>query len=196
MNELYQTKEGQEVIERITAIVEKEDISEKEVALLEKELGQLAISPKSIFTPEEGVIYPRGFNQWHDLGKGWKFTTHRPHGSDATKYHIHVRKGNDSKTEAKEALDKTSTHGRGNTMNDKKVPRDIQNKVRSHKDFKKALEEEAKAKKAKKKMREKKLNLNARADVIIAIGIFVAVVGIVLFAPTSIPAWGAILVAL
>ncbi|MEH7514238.1 hypothetical protein V7146_16110 [Gottfriedia acidiceleris] len=47
--------------------------------------------------------------------------------------------------------------------------------------------------KAKDKIEAKKLNLKKTADIIIAIGIFVAVVGLVIFATSSIAAWGAFL---
>ncbi len=144
-----------------------------------------------------GMISVMGFNEWHDIGKGWKMTVHRPHGSNATKYHTHVKgKVNGKTVEAKEALDGSSTHGKGNTMNEKKVPKKIQDEVRKHKDFKKAKAEEADAKKAKKQMNAKKLDMKKATDVVIAIGIFVAVVGIMLFVPTSIAAWAAVFMAI
>ena len=146
---------------------------------------------------DSGLISVFGFNESIDLGKGWKMTVHRPHGSNATKYHTHVKgKVNGKTVEAKEALDGSSTHGKGNTMSDKKVPKSIQDKVRNHKDFKKAKAEEADAKKAKKQMNAKKLDLSKTTDLIIAIGIFIAVVGVVLFVTTSFPAWAAVLLAL
>lgn len=92
--------------------------------------------------------------------------------------------------------DGKSTHGKGNTMNDKKVPKDIQKKVKEHKDYKKALEEEKKAKEAKKEIKAKKLDLSKTIDIVIAIAIFIVVVGIVLLATTNITGWAAILIAI
>lgn len=45
-------------------------------------------------------------------------------------------------------------------------------------------------------MKAKKLDLSKKTDVIIAIGIFIAVVGVVLLATTNIAGWAAILIAI
>lgn len=142
-------------------------------------------------------ISSRAFGKWVDLGKGWKYQVHRPHGSNATKYHVHVKgKVGKSSVEAKEALDGSSTHGSGNTMNNKGVPKDIQKKVKNDKNYKDAKKEHDKAKKAKAQMKAKKLNLRKVSDLIIGIGIFVSVVGVVLFAMTLFGSWGPVLLAL
>lgn len=139
----------------------------------------------------------RAFGQWVDLGKGWKYQVHRPHGSNATKYHVHVKgKVGKNSVEAKEALDGSSTHGSNNTMNDKGVPKDIQKKVKNDKNYKDAKKEHDKAKKAKSQMNSKRLNLRKMSDLIIGIGIFVSTVGIVLFAMNLFGAWMPVLLAL
>lgn len=176
-----------------------EEVSEETIKKLEMLLSEFNIDPIEITAePEtESGISLFGFNEVHSLGKGWTMTVHRPHGSSATKYHTHVKgKVNGKTVEAKEALDGKSTHGKGNTMNDKKVPKDIQKKVKEHKDYKKALEEEKKAKEAKKEIKAKKLDLSKTIDIVIAIAIFIVVVGIVLLATTNITGWAAILIAI
>lgn len=171
-------------------------VSQETLEELEVLISEFDISPTEIQVEVDNIM-ARGFNQKHSLGKGWTMEVHRPHGSNATEYHTHVKGKVGNKTvEAKESLQGKSTHGSGNTMNDKKVPKDIQKKVKGHKDFKKAKEEESKTKKAKKQINAQKLNLKKTADIIIAIGIFVAVVGVVLLATSSIAAWAAILIAI
>ncbi len=142
-------------------------------------------------------ISSRAFGKWVDLGKGWKYQVHRPHGSSATKYHVHVKgKVGKNSVEAKEALDGKSTHGSGNTMNDKGVPKDIQKKVKNDKNYKEAKKEHDKAKKAKSQMNSKKLNLRKTTDLIIGIGIFVSTVGVVLFAMNLFGSWMPVLLAI
>ncbi|HEK4533719.1 TPA: hypothetical protein SOK56_003616 [Clostridioides difficile] len=184
-------KELNEVLEEVYKERSLGTVSKEKIDKLEEILNRFNVSPEEINATGEMQTF--GFNQWTDLGKGWKMTVHRPHGSNATKYHTHVKKGG---VEAKEALDGTSTHGKGNTMNNKGVPKDIQNKVRNHKDVKKARDEEAKAKQAKRKMNSQGLKLKIRDDLIIAISIFVSIVGVTLFALTEYASWLAVLLIL
>lgn len=162
---------------------------------MEKELSNLKVSTEDVyFTSEQGMITTRGYGQTHNLGKGWSVRVDKPKAGDGQqKPHVHVKKG---KIEAKENVDGTSSHGRGNTMNDKKVPKDIQKKVRDHKDYKKAKKDLDKMKTAKSKIKAKKLNLKKYKDIVIAIGIFVTVVDLVILATTSVWGWGAFLLAI
>lgn len=175
------------------------EASSKSVKNLEEILKEFGVDTSLIgedsIQEDSGMVTTMGFGQNHDLGKGWKVIFHRPHGSEATQYHAHVKgKVNGKTVESKEALDGSSTHGKGNTMNDKKIPKSIQKKVKEHPDFKKAKAEEAQAKKAAKQMKTKKLDFKKVANVTIGIGIFVAVVGIMLFAPTAIVSWAAVFI--
>lgn len=74
-------------------------------------------------------------------------------------------------------------------MNKGKVPKDIQEKVKNLKDYKKAQNDLKKMNTARAKIKSKKLNLRKVAHVIVAIAIFIAVVGLVIFAAASIGSW-------
>lgn len=50
--------------------------------------------------------------------------------------------------------------------------------------------------KAKSQIKIKNLNLRKHADIIIAIGIFISIVGLVLFAPAAVATWGSFLLAI
>lgn len=124
---------------------EKGNIIDEQIKELEKVISTVSVS-SNIISSNEGKA-SRAFNKWVDLGKGWRYQVHRPHGSNATQYHVHVTgKVGKKVVEAKEALNGKSTHGSGNTMNDKRVPKDIQNKVRNDRNYKDAKNEERKAK--------------------------------------------------
>lgn len=166
--------------------------ADTQIKELEKVISSIEISDNIISSSKS-----RAFNKWIDLGKGWKYQVHRPHGSTATQYHVHVKgKVGKNSVEAKEALNGDSTHGKNNTMNDKKVPKDIQKKIKNDKNYKDAKKEESKAKSAKAQMNAKKLNLRNVSDLIIGIGIFISVVGIALFAVNLYSAWMPVLLAL
>lgn len=78
-------------------------------------------------------------------------------------------------------------------MNGSRVPKWVQKKIRGSKKFKEAKKKQKNIKKAKEKIKSEKLNLKKATDIIIAIGIFISVVGIAVLAGASIPAWGAFL---
>lgn len=88
---------------------------------------------ESYWTPEENEALTRGYGQWHDLGKGYKVRVDRPHGSNDTKPHVHVKKGNKDVTEN---VDGSNSHGTNMTRGG--VPKDIQKKVKGLNDYKKA----------------------------------------------------------
>lgn|GEM_PF-4267492 len=54
--------------------------------------------------------------------------------------------------------------------------------------FKKGKEDLDKMKQAKKEIKNKGLDMSKWGDVLIAVGIFVAIVGVALFAPEALPA--------
>lgn len=66
----------------------------------------------------------------------------------------------------------------------------IQKKARGLNDYKKGKKDLDNVKKAKG------LNLNKHADIVIAIGIFIAVVGLVIFAASAVASWGPFLIAI
>ena len=131
-----------------------------------------------------------GYGQWHNLGSGWRARVDRPTSSD-TKPHVHVENG---KIKAVENVDGTNSHG--SNMTKKGVPKSVQKKVKSLNDYKKAQKDLSNMKKAKSQIRAKKLNLKKAGDIVIAIGIFVAVVGLMIFASGSIGLWGPFLLAI
>lgn len=174
---------------------EKGNNIDTQVKELEEIIATVNVS-SSVIDSNKGIS-PRAFNRWVDLGKGWRYQVHRPHGSTATKYHVHVvGKVGKRTVEAKESLDGKSTHGNGNTMNDKGVPKDIQRKVKNDRNYKDAKNEERKAKNAKFQMNAKRLNLRKTAELVIGIGIFISVVGIALFAANAYYLWMPVLLAL
>lgn len=179
-----------QIINEITEIVNKEKQTDKDVKRLEVLMKSLNIDSGTYFTLENGEIMTRGYGQWHSLGKGRRARVDRP-GSKDSKPHVHVEKGG---TKATENVDGTNSHG--TNMDKKKVPKDIQKKVKNLKDYKKAQKDCANMKNAKKKMKARNLNLKKAKDIIIAIGIFIAVVGLVIFATGSITAWGPFLLAI
>ena len=69
----------------------------------------------------------------------------------------------------------------------KKVPKKVKEKVRNSKDYKKGKSDLKKMKKAKSEIKRKGLNLKNAKDLIIAAGIFVAIVGVAFFAPEALP---------
>jgi hypothetical protein len=189
--ETLMTDKQSAIIDNITEIVNQENISDEDVAKLESELSQLGIDSPSYFTPENPseLKQARGYGQTHDLGQGWKARVDKPKaGAKEQKPHVHVYKG---KVEGIENVDGTKSHGK--TLNEVGVPKSIQKKAKALKDYKKGQEDLKEMEKAKDKIEAKKLNLKKTADIIIAIGIFVAVVGLVIFATSSIAAWGAFL---
>lgn len=135
-------------------------------------------------------VTTRGYGQWHDMGKGWRARVDRPtSGAGQAKPHVHVEKGS---VKGVESVDGTPSHGK--TLGQAGVPNDIQKKVRQLNDYKKGKKDLDNMKKAKSQIRAKGLNLKKASDIIIAIGIFVAVVGIVIFATSAVSAWGAFLI--
>lgn len=141
---------------------------------------------ESYWTPEENEALTRGYGQWHDLGKGYKVRVDRPHGSNDTKPHVHVKKGNKDVTEN---VDGSNSHGTNMTRGG--VPKDIQKKVKGLNDYKKAQKDLKSMNAARSKIKARKLNMKKTADIIIAIGIFIAVVGFAIFAASAIASWGA-----
>lgn len=137
---------------------------------------------------EEGSFTTFGYGQWHDLGKGWKARVDKPTHGGASKPHVHVEKGD---KKGVENVDGTKSHGKN--LNSAGVPNDIQKKARGLADYKKGQKDLANMRKAKQQITAKKLNLRKNADIVIAIGIFVSVVGLMIFASGAVAAWGAFL---
>ena len=91
-------------------------------------------------------------------------------------------------------MDGSKSHGK--TLGSAGVPKDIQKKARNLKDYKKGQSDLKKMKEAKSKIKAKKLNLKKTTDIIIAIAIFVSVVGLMIFSLGSIGALGSLLLAI
>lgn len=194
INEDKKIEELNEILSSINKEVESgKEVSKESIAKLESILSEVRVGKFS----DESLIATRGYGQTYNLGKGWTARVDKPHGSSETKYHVHVKgKAGKKAVEAKETVKGKSSHGKGNTMKEKGVPNDIQKKVKKLKDFQKGVEDQKKLDKAKKDIKAKKLNLNKKTDIIIAIGIVVAVMGFAFFAVSSIPVWAAFLLAL
>ncbi|MGG4470098.1 hypothetical protein ABER68_18820 [Paenibacillus alvei] len=174
----------------ISSIVNQEYISEEDVAVLETELAKLGIDAASYFTLEdyESMALARGYGQTHNLGGGWRARVDKPHTGEGLP-HVHVE--NNKGVKGAESVLGTKSHKK--TMSSSGIPNSVQKKVKGLKDYKKGQEDAKKIQKAKSQIKSKKLNLKKTTDIIIAIGIFVAVVGLVIFATSSIAAWGAFL---
>ena len=126
-------------------------------------------------------IMPRGYGEIHKINKTWSYRVDKPTAGDA-KPHVHVYKN--GKQVGVENVDGTSSHGK--TL--KKVPKNIKEKVRNSKDYKKGKSDLKKMKQAKSEIKRKHLNLKNAKDLLIAAGIFVAIVGVAFFAPEVLPA--------
>ena len=184
-----EAKDRMSVIQEIQYIINKNEIKGNDIAGLEKLLSNIKVDESFYFTPDVTDI-TRGYGQWHDLGKGWKARVDRPH-TGAGKPHVHVEKG---KVKGVESVDGSKSHGK--TLDSAGVPKDIQKKARNLKDYKKGQNDLKKMKEAKSKIKAKKLNLKNKNDLIIAIAIFVSVVGLMIFPLSGVSAWGALLLAI
>lgn len=149
----------------------------------------MEIDESFYFTPE-ATNRTRGYGEWHDLGKGWKARVDKPH-TGAGKPHVYVEKG---KVKGVESVDGSKYHGK--TFRSAGVPKDVQKKTRNLKDYKKGQSDLKKMQTAKSKIKAKKLNLKKTTDIIIAIAIFVSVVGLMIFSLGSIGAWDSLLLAI
>lgn len=199
------TVETADTITKITELTEKLEskrerdgfVSEDDVdlLLLSEELSKLEVTSSSYGDPvtiqddstSENIIVPFGYGTKHDLGKGWKARVDKPSAGDA-KPHIHVYNG---KVDGVENVDGTKSHGK--TLGSSGIPKGIQNKAKGLADYKKAQKDLTNIKKAKQQMKSKGLNLRKNSDIIIAIGIFVSVVGFLIFASGAVATWGAFL---
>lgn len=131
--------------------------------------------------------------KWIEIDSNWKYRIDGPHtGPDTAKYHVHVEgKDGNKKIKSSEGVDGTISHKK--TMNGSRVPKWVQKKIKASKKFKEAKKKQKQIKKAKEQIKSQKLNLKKATDILIAIGIFISVVGIAILAGASIPAWGAFL---
>ncbi len=127
-----------------------------------------------------GGIWIRGYGETHKIDKIWSYRVDRPSARDA-KPHVHVSKN--GKEVGAENVDGTSSHGK----NLNKVPKKVREKVRNSKDYKKGKSDLKKMQKAKYEIKRRGLNLRNAKDLIIAAGIFVAIVGVAFFAPEALP---------
>lgn len=176
----------------ITKLVEK---AEKEVSIngyasdetinaLETELNYLGIDvwsySRTHFIDEEDDDFSfYGYGEMHYLGKGWTYRVDKPSSSNV-KPHVHVD-NNKEGIHGTENVDGTPSHGK--TLEESGVPKKVRDKVRGSKDYKKGQKDLKNMKKAKAEIKRKKLNLNKYQDLIIAAGIFVAIVGVAFFVP-------------
>lgn len=132
-------------------------------------------------TEKTNDIMPRGYGEVHKINKIWSYRVDKPTAGDA-KPHVHVYKN--GKPVGVENVDGTSSHGK--TLEN--VPKNVKEKIRSSKDYKKGKSDLKKMKKAKSEIKKKHLNLKNSKDLIIAAGIFVAIVGVAFFSPAALPA--------
>lgn len=170
------------------------EASEEGLKKLEKILGGAKVQTDGSNSAYVSNTIPTGSSgRWIQVDSNWRYRLDDPHtGSDTAKYHVHVEgKIGNKKIESSEGVDGTKSHKK--TMNGSGVPKWVQKKIKDSTGFKKNKERQKKIKDAKAKIKSEKLNLKKAKDIIIAIGIFISVVGIAIFAGASIPAWGAFL---
>lgn len=178
-------------IEKLVKIAEAEiknngEASDNTVKELESELKKLGITTGSYsgtHSADENLISTLGYGETHDLGQGWTYRVDRPAGGEA-KPHVHVD-NNRTNVHGAENVDGTPSHGK--TLSGSKVPKDVQKKVKGSPDYKKGQQDLNKMKKAKQEINRQKLDLSQWKDVVIAAGIFVAIVGVAFFAPEFLP---------
>lgn len=160
----------------------KDDTIRKlEVELDKKGIDTGSYSDTKYIEYNQSVVATYGYGETHKINKTWSYRVDKPSAGDA-KPHVHVYKN--GKQVGAECVDGTSSHGK--TL--KKVPKKVKDKVRSSKDYKKGKSDLKKMKKAKAEINKKHLNLKKAKDLIIAAGIFVAIVGVAFFAPEVLPA--------
>ena len=82
------------------------------------------------------------------------------------------------------------------TLDKAGIPKGVQKKAKALKDYKKGQDDLKKEKAAKSEINRRHLNLKNPAQLAIAIAIFISIVGLVIFAPESAPAWAALLAAI
>jgi hypothetical protein len=163
------------------------EASDNTVKKLEYELSKIGITTGSYsgtHSLDENSISILGYGETHDLGQGWTYRVDRPAGGEA-KPHVHVD-NNRSNVHGAENVDGTPSHGK--TLSGSKVPKDVQKKVKGSADYKKGQQDLNKMKKAKQEISRQNLDLSQWKDVVIAAGIFVAIVGVAFFAPEALPA--------
>jgi len=179
-------------IEKLIKVAEAEiknegEASDNTIKKLESELNKIGVTTGSYsgtHSIDENFISVLGYGQTHDLGQGWTYRVDRPAGGEA-KPHVHVD-NNRSNIHGAENVDGTPSHGK--TLNGSKVPKDVQKKVKGSPDYKKGQQDLNKMKKAKQEINRQNLDLSKWKDVVIAAGIFVAIVGVAFFAPEALPA--------
>lgn len=183
--------------ESITKLVEKAEkeasingeASDETINALEKELNYLGIDVGSysgthILDEEDDDFVFYGYGETHSLGNGWTYRVDKPSSSNA-KPHVHVD-NNKRGIHGTENVDGTPSHGK--TLERSGVPKKVREKVRGSKDYKKGQNDLKNMKRAKAEIKRWKLNLNKYKYLIIAAGIFVAIVGVAFFAPEALPA--------
>lgn len=164
------------------------EVSEESLTKLENILGEANLQTDSL------VQTRASSGKWINIDKNWRYRVDGPHtGVDTAKYHVHVEgKIGNKKIESAEGVDGTVSHKK--TMDKSGVPKWVQKKIKDSKKYKNGKKLQKDVKSAKAKIKAKKLNLKKAADIIIAIGIYVAIVGVCIFAINAVSAWGAVLI--
>lgn len=161
--------------------------SEKTITKLEKELKKIGISTGSYSGTHlisDNAFSTFGYGQTHNVGTGdWTYRVDRPTASEA-KPHVHVD-SNKNNVHGVENVDGTKSHNK--TLTGAGVPNKVKEKVKNSPDYKKGKQDLENMQKAKKEIKKQKLNLSKYSDLIIAVGIFVMIVGVCFFAPEAIP---------
>ena len=173
------------------AIEEREKdgaVSDETIKKLEEQLNILGIDAgaysETANVYDENIYTIDGYGETHSLSKGWTYRVDKPSAGDA-KPHVHVD-NNRLGIHGVENVDGTPSHGK--SLDNCKVPKDVQDKVRNSPDYKKGKEDLRKMQQAKAEINRQQLNLNDYKDLILAAAIFVGIVGVAFFAPEALPA--------
>ncbi len=144
-------------------------------------------------TPSDYSVSPYhmldGYGETHEVD-GYKVRVDRPASGDS-KPHVHVDGKGKSATEN---VDGTDSHG--TNMTKAGIPKKTQDKIKQLGDYQKAQKDLKNMQKAKSEINAKHLNLNNPVQLTIAIGVFIAVTGLVIFAPEGLPLWGSLIAAI
>lgn len=166
------------------------EASDEIILSLEQSLNNFSLQKVNIYRNANS-------GKWIDIDSNWRFRVAPPHsgGIDTAKYHVHVEGIiGKNKVKSSEGVDGSKSHGL--TMDSKKIPKWVQKKIKSSKQYKNGQEKQKKVKKAKSKIVSKKLNLKNKKDLTMSIAIFISIVGVTLFPPSALPSWSSVLLIL
>lgn len=168
----------------------KGEASDESIEKLEKILSEANVP----IVNREEIIRSANSGKWIPIDSTWKFRIDQPHvgGSDTGKVHLHVEgRVGKKNVESSEGVDGTPSHR--TTMSKDGVPGWVQKKIKNSRQYKDGRDKQKKVKSAKAQINAKKLNLNVHKDIVIAIGIFISVVGVAIYVASEVAKWAPLL---